>query len=435
MASELTPARRAIRNQMTIGLITVAVLVAGFGGWAFTANLSSAVMAMGNLVVEGNIKRVQHREGGIVGQINVREGDLVGENDLLVRLDDTLTRASLAIVEKQLDQFDARRMRLFAERDDATELAVPESLAARRDDPAIAELVESEIALFKARNRAIEGQKRQLRERIGQIEQEKVGLAARRDAKGEELELIEEELKGVEDLYKKGLISMPRYAELRRVKAQLAGELGQLIAELARAATRITETELQIIQLDENRRAEVLSELREIDARVAQLSEQRNAAADQLRRIEIRAPQAGIVHQLQVHTVGGVIGPGETLMQIVPSENTLVVEARVQPTDIDQVHVGQIARLRFSAFNQRTTPEIDGHVLLVGADLVRHEMTGEAWYVAKIGVEADELARLGNLGLIPGMPVEAFIQTGERTASSYLLKPLTDQLARAFREQ
>ncbi len=230
------------------------------------------------------------------------------------------------------------------------------------------------------------------------------------------------------------MIQFNRLAELERLRAQLDGERGQLIAEIARAATRITETELQILQLDQDRLAEVLTELRDVDNKLAELLEQRVTAEDQLKRIDLRSPQDGIVHELAVHTIGGVIAAGETVMQIVPVNERLVVEAKIQPTDIDQIHVGQTAVLRFSAFNQRTTPEVTGHVKTVAADLVSNPQTGESWYSSRLQIEPDELTKLGDLNLLAGMPVEAYIKTGDRTALSYLIKPLTDQIAKAMRE-
>ncbi|WP_246479611.1 HlyD family type I secretion periplasmic adaptor subunit [Kaustia mangrovi] len=428
-------ARRSLRVNIAVGFGIVVLMVAGVGGWAATAKLSGAVMGPGTVVVEGNVKRVQHRDGGIVGEIRVRDGDRVKANELLIRLDDTLTRANLAVVEKQIDQLSARRMRLAAERDGADGLSVPEALADRLADPEIAELVAAEKALFASRRSTLLGQKQQLRERIGQIRQETEGLVARRDAKDDELDLIEQELDGVTRLHEQGLVPFPRLAELARLKAQLAGERGQLVSDMARAAARITETELQILQLDQDLRTEVLTELRDVDGKLAELAEERIAALDKLTRIDIRAPQDGIVHELAVHTVGGVIAPGETIMLIVPDHDALVVEARIAPADIDQIHAGQEAALRFSAFNQRTTPEIAGRVRTVAADVSRNEKTGESWYVARIAIPPAERARLGGQRLVPGMPVETFVQTGERTALSYLMKPLADQIARAMREE
>ncbi|SCB38987.1 HlyD family type I secretion periplasmic adaptor subunit [Rhizobium hainanense] len=430
----ISPATRAIRNYMTFAAITIAILVVGAGGWAATANLSGAVIGTGTVVVDGNVKRIQHREGGIVGEILVRNGMRVQAGALLIRLDDTITRANLAIVTKQIDQMIARKMRLVAERDDASEMAIPAELLKRADEPDIADHIKAEQALFTARKQTIEGQKAQLGQRIGQIRQETEGLNVRKLAKQEELSWIGQELVRVRSLSDQQLIQFNRLAELERQKAELDGERGQLIAEIARAATRVTETELQILQLDQDRRAEVLTELRDVDNKLAELLEKRITAEDQLNRNDILSPQAGIVHELSVHTIGGVIAAGETIMQIVPVNDILVVEARIQPADIDQVHAGQTATLRFSAFNQRSTPEIHGSVKTVAADLIHNQQTGESWYSARIRISPEELARLGKLELLAGMPVEAFIQTGERTALSYLVKPLADQIARAMRE-
>ncbi|UXN58109.1 HlyD family type I secretion periplasmic adaptor subunit [Phyllobacterium zundukense] len=429
------PAAASIRVHMIVGLCTSAILVFGAGGWAAIAQLSGAVMGTGTVMVDGNVKKVQHREGGIVGEILVRDGARVKAGDLLVRLDDTLTRANLAMVTKQIDQFTARRLRLVAEREESLQLSVSENTSGGLNQSEFEEYLRAEMALFTARKRTIDGQKEQLRQRISQIGQENEGLVARREGKNDEVALIERELEGVSSLYQKGLIPYPRMAELQRMKAQLAGERGQFVAEIARAANRITETELQILQLDQDRRAEVLTELRDTDSKLAELSEQRIAASDQLKRIDIRAPQDGLVHELALHTIGGVVAPGETVLQIVPDRDSLIVEARLKPADIDQVHVGQRAELRFSAFNQRTTPEIAGYVKTVAADLLHNAQTGESWYFARIEIPQDELDRLENLVLVPGMPVETFIQTGDRTALSFLAKPLFDQLARALREE
>lgn len=435
MTAETSKASRAIRRYMLISGVSIAVLLVGAGGWAATSKLSGAVVGMGTVVVEGNVKRIQHREGGIVGEIRVRDGSQVKAGELLVRLDDTLTRANLAMVSKQIDQLVARSMRLTAERDNAAQVLVPEELKKRLDQPEIADYVQSERALFVARRETIDGQKAQLQQRIGQLLQEADGLTARRSAKDDELRLIEQEVAGISTLHDKGLMPFSRLAELQRLRAQLSGERGQFTAEIARAATRRTETELQILQLDQDRRSEVLTELRDVDNKLAELTEQQIAAKDQLKRVDLLAPQDGIVHELTVHTVGGVVAPGDTIMQIVPVNDSLVVEAKVQPADIDQLHIGQSVVLRFSAFNQRTTPEIAGTITTIAANLSSNPQTGETWYSARIKIPKGELGRLGDLALHAGMPVETFIQTGERTALSYLVKPFSDQIHRAMREE
>lgn len=432
--NQRSPAARSIRNYSIAAIVTIVLLVGVMGGWAATAMLSGAVVGMGTVVVDGSVKRIQHREGGIVGEILVRNGSRVAAGDVLIKLDDTITRANLAIITKQLDQLTARRFRLIAERDNLQEVATSSAQSSVFEGAPSPEYVAAEQALFMSRRDTLNSQKAQLRQRIDQIGQETTGLTVRLKAKGEELSWIGQELIRVRNLSDQQLIQFNRLAELERLRAQLDGERGQLIAEVARTETRVTETELQILQLDQDRRTEVVTELRDVDNKLAELAEQRVSADDQLKRINILAPQSGVVHELAVHTIGGVISPSETIMQIVPVNDTLVVEARIQPADIDQLHIGQKATLRFSAFNQRTTPEIFGEIKTVAADLILNQQTGESWYTARISIPADELARLGSLPLLAGMPVEAFVQTGERTALSYLLKPLADQINRAMRE-
>ncbi|MCC5979965.1 MAG: HlyD family type I secretion periplasmic adaptor subunit [Salinarimonas sp.] len=433
-ANSADPAR-GIRRHIVIALIAIVTLFAGIGGWGAFASIAGAVVAPGVVVVEGNIRRVQHRTGGIVGEIHVRDGDRVEAGDVVVTLDATVTRANLAIIENQIDQLHASRARLVAERDAALEVAIPESLAARLGEVEISELVTAERALFKARRDMRERRKEQLDERVVQIGQEVEGLAARRRALDEERALIVQELDGIEMLYAKGLIPFPRIAELRRARAQLAGEDGQIEAAIAQAQTRIVETRLEWLQYEQELLSEVLTGLRESDAQLRELRERRIAAHDELARIDIRAPQNGIVHELAVHTVEGVISAEETIMAIVPDDEQRVIEARIAPEDIDQALAARDVVLRLSAFNQRTTPEIAGVILTISADLSYDPHSEGGWYRARIGIPEGEWERVGDRFLVPGMPVEAFIQTGMRTPLSYLVKPLTDHLARAFREE
>jgi len=423
----------SIRRHLLAGLAAIFVLVGGIGGWAATTELSGAVIAPGQLVVQSDVKKVQHPTGGVVAELNVRDGDSVEAGDVVVRLDDTVTRANLAIVVKSLQQLEARQARLEAERDGTDTVVFPASLLALQHDPEVARLIAGETKLFELRRSAREGQKAQLAERVDQLHEEIEGLTSQIAAKEREIELINEELVGVRDLWEKKLIQVQRVNELDRQAARLEGERGQLVAATAQARGRISEIELQVIQIDQDMRSEVAEELRDIQAKTAELVERKVAAEDELRRIDIRAPQSGRVHQLAVHTVGGVIGAGEVLMLTVPVTDELTVEAKIAPQDIDQVSVGQPAVLRFSAFNQRTTPEVRGEVTRVSADLTLDERTGISYYTARISLTADEARRLGNVSLAPGMPVEAFIQTGERTVLSYLTKPLADHAMRTFR--
>jgi HlyD family secretion protein len=431
--------RRTIRKLNLIGLAIAVLLIGGVGGWATTTHLAGAVIASGSIVVESNVKKVQHPTGGVVGEILVKEGGEVKDGQVVLRLDDTVTRATLGVVRSQLDEFTARQARLLAERDGDDAIDFPAQLMSRRGDPSVATATAGEEKLFESRKTARTGQRAQLRERVAQMNEEIRGLSAQLAAKEKELELIGQELVGVADLYKKNLVSISRYMQLQRDQTRLLGERGSLIADIARARGRISETELQIIQLDQDFRTEVLKELRDAQGKIAELKERVTAAEDQLKRVDLRAPQSGFVHQLAVHTVGGVISNGETIMQIVPRADDLVAEAKVAPNDIDQVAVGAKAVVRIMAGNQRQTPEVAGTVIRVSADLAREQANGaqpaQAYYTVRITLPPEEVARLQDLRLVPGMPVEAFIQTYARTPLEYLLKPLHDQFARTFRER
>jgi HlyD family secretion protein len=293
----------------------------------------------------------------------------------------------------------------------------------------------AERRLFQIRRTARDGQKQQLRQRIAQLEEEIGGLTAQQESKAREIVLIQRELGSVKDLWQKNLIPLNRLTSLEREATRVEGERAQLIATGAQARGKISEINLQIIQIDQDLAGEVGRELREIDGKASEFVERKVAAEDQMKRIDIRAPQDGIVHELAVHTVGGVVGPGEAMMLIVPAADALTVEARIAPQDIDQVRIGQPAGLRFSAFNQRTTPEINGTLSRIAADVTTDSRTGMIYYTARIAIDPAEIARLGDVRIVPGMPVEVFIKTSDRTVASYLTKPLADQVMRAFRER
>jgi HlyD family secretion protein len=427
--------RDEVRTQLTIGFATVFLLVGGLGVWAATSSLAGAVLAPAAVVVDTDVKKIQHPNGGVIGEIRVREGDHVTAGDIVVRLDETVTRANLGVVVSQLNELAVRQARLKAERDGAAKIEVPRALADRLAQPEIAEIVAGEQTLFESRKSARAGQKKQLAERIAQLREEITGLEAQQRAKAKELELIGRELVEVEKLFAIHLVPLTRLVALQRDTARIEGERGQLIASAAQAKGKIAETELQIIQIDQDVRTEVMKDLREAQGKEAELVERRAAAEDQLKRIDIRAPQSGIVHQLAVHTVGGVVTASEPLMLIVPENEALVIEAKIAPRDIDLVHVGQPAFVRFSAFDQRTTPELAGEVSLVAADVSKDTQTNQTYYVARVTLPESELHRLANLKLIPGMQAEAFIKTSDRSAMSYLMKPLRDQIAKAFIER
>jgi HlyD family secretion protein len=421
-------------NILAIG-VAAAVLVVGLGGWAATTEFSGAVIAAGQMVVDSAVKKVQHPTGGVVGELRVRDGTRVLAGDILVRLDDTQTRANLAIVTKALDEMAARQAREEAERDGEDTVAFPQQLLARMDDPDVARAVKGERRQFETRRAAREGQKAQLRERVAQLGQEITGYSAQIKSKVKQIEWITKELEGVNELWRKNLVPYTRVTTLEREKERLEGEHGQLIATISQARGKITETELQILQVDQDMRSEVGRDLADIRAKSSELVEKKVAAEDQLKRVDIRAPQSGMVHQLSIHTVGGVVGPGEQMMLIVPESDALMIEGKVQPQDIDQIHIGQSAFIRLTAFNQRTTPELNGEVSLVSADVTEDQKTGIRYYTVRVAVPENEVARLEGLKLVPGMPAEVFIQTTPRTVMSYFVRPLQDQLARAFREK
>jgi len=433
--TEQSKHQKKLRRLMIAGTSLIALFGGTIGLWAATSTLSGAVVAGGQFVVDGSLKKIQHGTGGIVGELRVREGQKVEEGELLIKLDETTTRANLQMVSKQLDEFLARQARLEAERNGLAEVAVPPEFASRMDDPAIRKIVDSERTLFEARRAARESQKDQLRKRVAQSRDEIVGLKAQQQAKVREAALIAEELKGVRELYQKNLVQLPRLNALERDAASIEGQRGQLIAGVAQAEGRIAEIEFQIIQIDEQMRAEAMEELREIQGRIAEYTERRVAAEDQLKRVEIRSPSAGFVHQLNVHTVGGVISPAEPAMFIVPSNDTLGLEAKVMPQDIDQLSIGQTANVRLHAANARTIPELKGKVSRISADVSKDEHTGMTYYTIRVALPKEELEKLPKqLKLMAGMQAEVFVEVNERTPFQYLMKPIHEQFARAFRE-
>lgn len=403
------------------------------GGWGASSQLESAVIAQGLVVVERNVKKVQHREGGIVAAILVREGERVAAGQTLIKLDDTQTRAELGIVQSQIVELTGRKTRLLAERDGLGALAFPPEFAGWGEEGRA--VIAGETRLFQETRRTRDKQKEQIGLRKLQLGDEVKGMSLQRDARKTELSFISKELEQVRSLQLKQLTPISRVYAMEREAARLTGELGNIVAQIARAHGQINELDLQLLTIDQNARTEAQRELRTVEARISELLERRAAAIDRLARVELKAPRSGIVHELAVHTVGGVLSSAEPAMLIVPEDEQLTIEARIAPHDRDQVAIGQKARLRFSAFNQRTTPEFMGSIVLVAADITKDPKTGQAYYSARVELVAADKSKVGALKIVPGMPVEAFISTGERTALSYLMKPLTDQFARAFKEE
>ncbi|MEN3379448.1 MAG: rane fusion protein type secretion system [Hyphomicrobiales bacterium] len=428
-------ALHSIRRHLFLALIIGFVLVGVIGVWAATSEFAGAVIAQGQLVVDTSVKKVQHPTGGVVAELNVKEGDRVKAGDIIVKLDDTQTRANLAIVSKGLDELMARRAREEAELEGVDRIVFPAELLARQDDPDVARMIAGETKLFQTRRNSREGMKSQLTERVAQSQEEIGGLIAQVESKDKQIDWIKQELQGVRELWEKKLVQFTRVTTLEREQARLDGERGQLVASTAQAKGKISEIKIQILQIDQDMRTEVGKDLAEVRGKMAELVEKKVAAEDQLKRVDIRAPQDGMVHQLDIHTVGGVVQAGTPLMLIVPAADRLIVEAKVQPQDIDQLRVGQPAVLRFSAFNSRTTPELNGEVSVVSADVTQDQKSGANFYTIRIAVPPEEIARLEGLKLVPGMPVEAFVQTTVRTVVSFFVRPFQDQIARAFREK
>jgi len=422
----------SIRRHVLFAASVIAFLVLCVGGWAATANLTGAVIASGTFVVERNVKKVQHSYGGIVAEINVKNGDAVGAGEVLIRLDDTQIRAEIGIVRSQLTELRARSARLEAERENRESLVMPAGFAGSSESAAA--VAAGEIRLFTENLRTRENQKQQLKLRIEQLEEEITGLSLQRQAKAGETELIRRELEQVRMLHQKQLTPVSRVYAMERDEMRLGGEHGGLVAQIARARGQISEIRVQILAVDENVRAQAQRELRSIEAKLAELAEREVATLDKLKRIDLRAPQEGVVHELAVHTVGGVITAAEQVMLIVPKEDNLTIQARISPADIDQVMIGRPAKLRLSAFNQQATPELSGRVTQVAADITVDPKNGMSHYVVRLEMDEKDRRTVDDLKLVPGMPVEVFMATGTRTALSYLAKPITDQMSRAFRE-
>lgn len=431
-----TKVRRGLTRRLTAGYVVTAIFLLGVVGYAAVVEIRGAVIAPGNMVVEGNIRRIQHQDGGSVAEILVHNGQKVAAGDILVRMNETQARAELGVVMVQLYGQQVRAARLIAERDDAASIKFPPPPVDAGAETDSAGIIAIEKELFEARKRARDGEISQLRERIDQIGQEIEGLTAQQKAIEDQAAVVRNELVGLEGLLKQGLTQLSRINPQRLTLAQLEGKAGEIKAQIARARGRISEINVQIAQVGKQTLNEVTGDLRDASERIADLQERRLAAEAKLQRIEIRAPIAGTIHQMSVFTIGGVVAPGETVMQIVPENEKLLVESRIEPAFIDQVSVGQDALIRFSSFDQRNTPELAGRVIFVSADL-EHDPKQQAapYFRARAELKPGEIEKLADQRIISGLPAELHLQTRERTILSYLLKPLTDQISRTFRER
>ncbi|HHZ09845.1 MAG TPA: HlyD family type I secretion periplasmic adaptor subunit [Rhizobiales bacterium] len=426
--------RDGVRGNLLFGAAIALALVGGLGGWVATTSLAGAVIAGGTVVVESSVKAVQHQLGGIVGEILVRNGDRVTAGEVVIRLDETTLRANLDIVSNHLDRARIRMARLEAELAGAADMSLPQSMRDRADDPDVRLLLSGERALFLSRSRSLASRITALKSRSEQYRQQIAGLDAQRRAVEDALVVLKRDLATVRDLYERKLVSLERLSSLELQIAQQKGEIGRLTAAIAEAEGRVSENALQVMQIEDEARETANAELREVESREAELIERRQIAADQLARTTIRAPQTGLVQELAVHTVGGVVNPGQTLMLIVPENDALVVDAQISPVRIDEIASGQPVLIRFSAFDRNSTPECRGRVDMVSADLVRDEATHTAFYKARILIEDGPTCLADGQRLLPGMPVEVHINTGERTVWSYIAKPILDQFQRSLRE-
>ncbi|ADC61202.1 HlyD family type I secretion periplasmic adaptor subunit [Allochromatium vinosum] len=417
------------------GLLLLLLALGGFLSWAFLAPINGAAVASGVVAVESARKIVRHLDGGVVSEILVREGDRVEEGEVLVRLDDTEASARLEIARGQYLALRAQEARLIAERDGLTQIPFADELIAAQGDMRIAEAITGEQRVFLARRQSLDGEKEVLDQRRDQLQEQIRGLEALIATKTKRIGLYQEEIDGLLNLFDKGLGDKRTLREYERLSAELEGERAQHRSDIAAARIQIGETEIQIAQLKRKFTSEVVTELRDVETQLADLRERMRALGKTLERTVIRSPAAGAIVGSSVHTIGGVIRPGDHILDVVPEDESLIIEARVQPIDVDRVSPGLEADLRMSAFNTRTTPVVQGRVLTISADRLLDESTRQYYYLARIQVTDDGMAKLKGLTLQAGMPVEAMIKTGERTFIDYLVRPFTDSLAKAFREE
>ena len=426
---------RSIRRHLLGAGLSLCLLLAFLFFWFALMDISGAVVASGRLMVESDVKTVKHKEGGIVAEIFVEDGDTVDAGQLLVLLDNTVAKANLAVVTKQLDERLASEARLKAERDGKDTIDFPVALTDRENDPEIAAILDGQRRLLKARQASLAGRTDQLKEQVKQLESQNEGLRIQAAAKKEEIGLISRELAGLESLLEDSYVSTNRVYATRREKTRLSGEYGSLLSKISGNRLQISERDVLMLKAVEDYRAQVLKELEQTTSEIAELSERNVAAEDLLERMDIVSPRKGVVHQLAVHAKGGVISPSEQIMLIVPNEDPLIIKARVSPNDIDQIYPGQTALIRLPGLSRRTTPELNGIVTTVAAETTRDEITGADYFEVRIQLRKGEDERIKDAVLIAGMPTEAMIRTGDRSILSYLIKPLSDQITLSFREQ
>lgn len=428
-------AKPPIADTVKFGLIVICLFFGGFMFWSVMAPIESAAIAPGKVTVDSNRKTIQHLEGGIVKELHVRDGAVVKKGDLLIRLEDTQAKASFELLRGQSIELLAAEARLKAERDNATTLTFPEILLKNKDKPEVQAIMKSQKAIFETNKRTLAGHLNILGQRKSQLEKEIESLDAQVNSETKQLKLIEEEIKAVAYLEKRKLIEKPRLLALQREAARLLGDRGEHIGLIAKAQQKIGETSMQLLTTKDKYQKDILDQLRDTQQRLADILQRTKAAQDVLTRIEIKAPQSGKVVGLTAHTIGGVISPGEDVLHIIPSDDKLIVEARVSPLDIDVVHEGLLAKVQFTAFKQRSTPVVDGLVHHISADSFEDPNTKESYYKARIGISKEQMARLKGVKLYPGMPAQVMIIIDKQSPFSYFVTPIKDSFSRAFREQ
>ncbi|GHA59378.1 HlyD family type I secretion periplasmic adaptor subunit [Amylibacter ulvae] len=423
------------KKPVLAGFSAILVLVVGLGVWGNITKIAGAIVASGLIQVESFRQIVQHPEGGVVGQINVKDGDSVDAGDVLIRFDDRFLSSQIALIESQLAEVSARKARLTAMQDEQETISFPKSLLERANQkPEVNDIVEGQRRLFFAQRESMQKEEQQLEERKGQIKIQIGGTEAQLASTEKQIEFVELELKDQQDLLAKGLAQATRVLSLQRELARLQGTVGELQSAIAGGAAQMIETDIQILRLGTAQREQAISELREMEVRELEFIDQLFSARETLSRLDVRAPVAGVVYGMQVFALRSVVRAADPIMYIIPQDQPFVIQSKVEAIHVDQVHIGQEAALRFSTFDLRTTPEIYGTVARVSADVFQDEITGVSYYSADILPKEGELEKLGDVELLPGMPVEAFIKTDERTPVSYLIKPLADYFNRAFRE-
>lgn len=435
-AVPIMPVRRSLRGYIVLGLAAIFAAWGGFGFWAATAPLASAVVASGNLMVATKRKEVQHLEGGIVHRIAVKDGDRVAAGDVVIELDVTRAKSRFAMARMGYFAAAAAKARLSAERDSEPKFEFPSEISsASKMDPQVAAVLRSQRQIFTARRLEYLGQAEILNQRMKRLEDQIKGLEAQRDAEEQQHKYAIEEVATLEDLYARNLTTRQRVLAVRREAVRCKGQIGRLTSNIAAAKKEVGETELNLVQLKKRRNTEVLAELKDVLSKALSFRQQYLAYGNELERTMVRAPVSGTVVGLQVHTIGGVVRGGETLLEIVPERDHLVVEVKVRPTDVDDITLGQSTQVRFNAFKQRTTPTLKGHVALISADVLSEPRIPEPYYAVSIEVDTSELSRLGEVKLQPGMPADVMIETGHRTALAYLIQPIAETINRAWREQ